>query len=114
MVTKYDASPLIYLIQKEALTLNLTIKDSQGVAVNLSSATLQLTVKEAKLDTTYLITVADASFNKSLASTGKISCPITSTNLDLQGEYWALLKITFSASDIKKGYFRLFIDSSEE
>jgi len=114
MISKYDTSPIMYLIQKESLTLNLTIKDSQGLAVNLSSATLQLTVKEKKTDTTYLITVEDASFNKTLATTGKISCPISSTNLNIQGEYWVLLKVTFSETNIKKGYFRLFIDASEE
>lgn len=114
MSTRYDDAPIIYLMQKEYSTLTLTIKDSQGVVVPLTGATLQLTIKDAKTDTAYDITVLDASFDKTQEANGVISCPLTSTNLDLQGEYWGLLKITFSATNIKKGYFKIFVDSSEE
>jgi len=114
MTTKYDNAPVAYLIQKEYLTLTLCVKDSQGGVVDLSNATLQLTVKTAKTSTDYVITVEDAAFEKAQATKGIVSCPLTNTNLDLQGEYWALFKITFSDTNIKKGYFKLYVDPSEE
>jgi len=114
MATKYDNAPTAYIIQKEYLTLNLHLKNSQGGNVDLTGSTLQLTVKSAKDTTTYTITVEDSSFDKALEANGKVSCPLTSTNLDIQGEYWALLKITFSAANVKKGYFKIFVDPSEE
>lgn len=106
--------PVVTLIQKEYLTLRMVLKTAAGVAVDVSAATLQLTIKEEKDSTDYDITVADASFDKTLGATGIITCPITSTNLDITGEYYGLLKITFSATNIKKAYFRIKVEASEE
>ena len=115
MASKYDNAPTLLLNQKEVVTLSLYIVYSQGSAQDLSSATdLQLTVKSLKTNSTYDITIAFSSFDLTNAATGTITCPLTATNTDLQGEYWALLKITFSATNIKKGYFKIFFDPSEE
>jgi len=115
MALKHDTAPKLLINQKEVITLSLNIVDAQGVVQDLSSATdLQLTVKALKTSSTYDITIAFASFDTTNAATGIITCPLTATNTDLQGEYWALLKITFSATNIKKGYFKIFFDSSEE
>lgn len=106
--------PSVTLIQKESLLISMTIRDSKMETVDVSSATLQLTVKPSKDDTSYSITVEDSDFDKSDGTNGVVTFPLTATDLDLSGEYWGLLKITFSTGYIKKVYFKVNVEASEE
>ena len=114
MEAKDKKLPRINVFQKENMIIRLTLKDATMTAIDVSTATLQLTVKE-KLDSTiYNITVADTSFDKALGAQGIVTFPLTATDLNLSGEYIALLKITFTTGGIKKTCFKLVVEPSEE
>jgi hypothetical protein len=68
--------------QGEAKTLLITVLDADGVAVNLSAATLMMGFKTAKADTSYVIEKDDADFDQTLAASGIVSVDFTETDTD--------------------------------
>jgi len=87
----------ITLKQGEAKTLRITVKDADGVAVDLSAATLTLGVKKAKADAAYAIEKDDADFTKTEAASGIISVDFTEEETDLaEGTYIGELKCSWS------------------
>jgi hypothetical protein len=84
--------------QGESKTINITVKDSLNVAVNLSGATLTLGVKASKNDTSYAITKDDTAFNKDLAASGIVSVPLTATDTNIaEGDYIGELKCSWAS-----------------
>jgi hypothetical protein len=69
--------------QGEAKTITFTVKDADGVAVNLSAATLTLGFKAAKSDVAYLIEKDDGDFTKTQAASGIVSVNLTEADTDL-------------------------------
>ena len=87
------------LKQKEAKTIKFTIKDSNGNAIDCSSATFFFGVKKSKSHATYKIQKNDSDFDKTNASNGIVTVNLNTTDLNLDAEkYYAELKIVFSAS----------------
>lgn len=105
---------LLNLIQKEAKNLKFLVKSTDGQAMNVSGATITFYVKRNKGDTSYITMVADNTIDKTLASTGTIIIPVSTTDLDFYGDAYGLLKIQFSASSIEKYYFNIRVEPSEE
>ena len=87
----------IILKQGEAKTLAITVKDSDGAAVDLSAATLFLGVKKAKADAAYTFSKDDADFDKTQAATGIVSVGLTETETDQDpGTYIGELKCSWT------------------
>ena len=87
--------------QGEAKTITFTVKDADGVVVNLSAATLTLGVKKAKGDTAYSISKADGDFNKALAATGIVTVDFTATNTNLpEATYVGELKCSWTGGAV--------------
>jgi hypothetical protein len=102
---------LITVKQREAKTLRFTCI-SAGAAVDLSTATLAFMVKGSKsdLDASAKISKSDADFGKTLASTGIVTLPLSSIDLNqTPGRYYAELKITFDATNIDKSADMIFV-----
>ena len=70
------------LKQGEAKTVAITVKDGDGVVVDLSAATLFLGVKKSKSDAAYTFSKDDADFDKTQAATGVVSVALTETETD--------------------------------
>lgn len=88
----------ITLKRGEAKIINMTVKDSDGVVVNLSEATLTLGVKALKSDTTYSLSKSDSSFDKTSATSGIVSVAVTSTDTSIsEGDYIGELKCSWSS-----------------
>ncbi len=88
--------------QGEAKTLTLTIKEN-GIAKDVSTATLLLGVKKPKSDTTYAFSKEDAGFNKTQAAQGIVSVFLSDTDLGIApGLYIGELKVSFPDSTIDK------------
>lgn len=89
--------------RKEAKTVRLTIKDANGDPISVSAATLTFGVKRLKSDSSYIIEIADGTFDKTLAASGIVTFPLSATNLDQNPAlYVGELKIHFSGSNIDK------------
>ena len=88
----------------EAKTIRFTVTDADGVAVNLSSATLTFVVKKRKgSDVSADIAKNDGNFNKTQAASGIVDVDISSSNSNLPAaNYIGELKIIFSATNIDK------------
>jgi hypothetical protein len=69
--------------QGEAKTLTFTVKDADGVAVDLSGATLTLGVKRDKSDSSYALTKDDNDFEKTQASLGIVTVDLEEADTDL-------------------------------
>ena len=79
--------------QGEAKTLTLTVTDQNGEAVDLTGATLALTVKAKKTDTEETFAKEDADFNKSQQVEGIVSVFLTATDTNqTPGPYMGELK----------------------
>jgi hypothetical protein len=72
----------IILKQGEAKSFQITVKDADGVAVDLSTATLLLGVKKDKSDAGYTFAKEDAAFDKAQAAQGIVSVDLTDTDTD--------------------------------
>jgi len=87
----------IILKQGEAKTLTITVKDSDGLAVDLSAATLFLGVKKAKSDTAYAFSKDDADFTKTQAAQGIVSVALTESDTDqTKGKYIGELQCSWT------------------
>jgi hypothetical protein len=83
--------------QGEAKTITFTVTDSDGVAVNLSAATLTLGVKATKADTVYSITKADGVFGKAQAALGIVTVALSATDTNLaENTYVGELKCSWA------------------
>jgi hypothetical protein len=99
----------IILKKGEAKTLRFTVKDSAGAPLSMSTATLSFQVKASKAGVA-IISKLDADFDKSQAASGVVTLPLAEANLtQAPGNYWAELKVVFSAADIDKSEDILFV-----
>jgi hypothetical protein len=73
------------LKQGEAKTLILTVRDSTGGPVDLSTATLTLGVKKTKSDTDYALTKTDTDFEMANAALGIVTVDLTESQTNLEG-----------------------------
>lgn len=111
---------MIALVQKEAITLKFTIRDKKTrekiTDGSLLTATCALYIKENKEDdfNDAKITKSDSNFDKSFSSTGIVKVSLSSNDLDIYGNYYGLLKIIFSSTNIQKSYFKVEIEQSPE
>ncbi len=69
--------------QGEAKTVTFTVTGADGMAVNLSAATLLLGVKAAKNDAAYALSKLDAAFDKTQAALGIVSVNLSTTDTNL-------------------------------
>jgi len=90
----------ITIKQKEAKTLTFTIKDEDGDPVSVDTATL--TFQAADADGTKIVDIADEDFDKTLASSGIVTCVLTTTHTAIAGDLTGDLKIYFTATSIDK------------
>jgi len=104
----------INLIQKEAKSLTITVKDKDKAIVDVSVVTANLYCKTELDDTTYEFTVLNAVIDKSQGTSGILIVPLSGDNLDWNGIKYCVLKIEFSASNIDKAIFKLNLTSSVE
>jgi len=87
----------INLKQGEAKTLTITVKDSDGVAVDLSAATLLLGVKKSKADPEYAFSKEDDDFDKEQAASGIVSVNLTAEETDQEaGKYIGELQCSWT------------------
>jgi hypothetical protein len=93
----------IELKRKEAKTLTFTIKDSNGVVIDVSNpTTVEFAVKDSLDAGTTIILKVNADFDKTLASSGIVKVNLSTTNTDNVGNFIGELKITFSGTNIDK------------
>jgi hypothetical protein len=95
---------LLKFKQKEAKTVQFTCT-SNGVAVDLSTATLTFMIKGSKSETDAQARVskADAAFGKGSAASGIVTLALSATDLtQASGKYLGELKAYFSAASIAK------------
>lgn len=92
----------IELKKKEAKTLTFTIKDSNGVVMDVSDPTTVEFVAKDSLGGTAKITKNNAAFDKTNAASGIVKVTLTATDTDYVGPLIGELKISFSATDIDK------------
>ena len=93
------------LKQGEAKTIQFTVTDSSGDAVDVSAATSAFFVKKRKSDTAALISKYSTStdFTVTDATAGVISCVLNATNTDqTPGRYVSELTLAWSATNIDK------------
>jgi hypothetical protein len=87
----------IVLKQGEAKTLTITVKDNEGAAVDLSTATLFLGVKKSRSDAAYTFSKDDVDFDKSQAANGLVSVNLTATDTDQEAaKYLGELKCSWT------------------
>jgi type IV secretory pathway VirB6-like protein len=98
----------VNLVQGEAKTLGFTVRDVTTSLLNLTSATMTFEMK-VSLTSNAMVTVNDASFNKTIASSGYVSVGLTSTNLSSAGGYYGVLTTNFNAGNIDKNVFRITV-----
>lgn len=67
--------------------------------IDVSSATLTMTFKADREQSTADITIADGSFDKTDGATGVITWPFTSTDLATAGTYWGELTAVIDADN---------------
>lgn len=101
----YDS---VTLVQGEAKTLGFTLRDANSSLLNLTSATQTFDMK-VSLTSDAMVTIADESFTKTIASSGFVSCLLSSSNLSSAGGYYGVLKTQFTANNIDKYIFRITI-----
>lgn len=89
------------LKRKEAKTVTFTIKDEDGVVVDVSITTMTFVVKQ-NIRGPALITKNDSDFNKVQSTSGIVSFLLDSTDTDRDGHFLGELKIVFSTSNIDK------------
>lgn len=95
---------LLKFKQKEAKTVQFTCT-SNGVAVDLSTATLTFMIKGSKAETDAQARVSktDANFGKAAAVSGVVTLALSVADLThASGKYLGELKAVFSASSIAK------------
>lgn len=103
----------INLIQKEAKTLKFTLVDADGVAIDVSSATLYFYFK-CNRDATTEYEKVDGDFNKIQSANGIVKLPLDEEELNYIGLYYGLLVTDFSATHRDKYYFLIDLEESEE
>jgi len=87
----------IILKQGEAKSFQITVKDADGVAVDLSAATLLLGVKKDKSDAAYTFSKEDADFEKAQAAQGIVSVALTITDTSCpEGTYFGELRCSWT------------------
>lgn len=96
----------IIVKQGEAKTITFTITDADGVAVDVSAATLSFAMKGDRDDASVLVSKEDGDFGKAQAVSGIVTLPLDSddTNQTIadgltEKEFIGELKIAFSASN---------------
>ena len=89
--------------QGEAKTVTFTVKDSQGIGVDLSGATLLLGVKKDRSEGDYTFAKADQEFDKSQAANGIVSVNLSAEDTDQpEATYIGELKCAWAGPVIKK------------
>lgn len=95
-------SPDVTIKQGEAKTMVFRITNS-GVAQDVSAAVLTFTVKRSKRDTTSVFEKADGDFNKTDASIGVVSVPLSATDTNqTPGGYTGELRTVFAVDNVDK------------
>lgn len=100
----------IKLKRGEAKRIKFTIIDQDDNIVHCFSTTCSFTVKCKKGDTTKIIEILDADFDKTSAESGILYITLTSTHTDIESKiYISELKINFGGNSIEKSYDINFI-----
>jgi len=87
--------------QKEAKTVQFTVTNSSGAAVDLTGASLKFYVEDST--ETLIIQKEDIDFDKTGEASGIVTVPLSATDLDqTEDSYKGELGITFSGSNIDK------------
>ena len=83
----------------EGKVITLTFTDDDGDAVDVSEATMTFVLKQS-FTSTALVTVEDASFDKTDAGDGVVTFPLSTTNTtQTAGLYLAQVKAAWSATN---------------
>ena len=96
-------------VQGEAKTIKFTLVDSDGVAVNVSAATVVLSVRRLTSSTSELFNKADGDFDKTSGASGILRVDLSATDLDFSGTAEAILKVTIAATSIDKNVFTMVV-----
>jgi hypothetical protein len=103
------------LVQKEAKTVQFTVKDADGEVVNVSGAWCSFYGKRTLGTSTYLFEKNDSSFNKSNGANGILTVALDKDDLNWYGDAYAIVKIILtSGSDEDKHVFKLHLTQSVE
>ena len=105
---------VIDVVQKEAFTLKFTIKDANGDTVDVSSAECSFFVKESLGDDSYAFSKDDDDFNKASGASGILRLPLTRSDFNRNGEYYAEVLVIISSGNAQKTQFILDIEQSVE
>jgi hypothetical protein len=89
--------------QGEAKTVTFTVKDSLGIGVDLSGATLLLGVKKDKSEEEYTFSKDDQEFDKSQAANGIVSVNLSDEDTNQpEATYIGELRFAWTGPVIKK------------
>lgn len=89
--------------QGEAKMISFTVKDAQGIGVDLSGAALLLGVKKDKSDEDYTFAKTDEEFDKSQAASGIVSVELSAADTDQpEATYIGELRCAWDGPVIKK------------
>jgi hypothetical protein len=93
----------LVLKQGEAKRIKFTVKDGDGLVVDISATTLRFAVKKNRTDTAFVINIADADFDKTSAVVGIVYVDVSAAETAaMEGDYIGELKTTFTATNIDK------------
>lgn len=100
----------IVVKQGESRTISVTLKSSTGTAVNLTSASMWLGVKQSPDDADYLIYKDSQYFDYTGAASGQVSVTLGSNDtLRDAGRYWLEIKAAMSDGTIIKSVADYFL-----
>ena len=103
------------VVQGEANTLTMTVTDADGSAIDVSGATIEMWVKR-ELDQSssgYLVTKGTDDFTVNVGSASNVVSVVVDITWP-EPTVYAIVKFTISATNIKKGVFKLKLVQSPE
>jgi len=96
-----DLPTLVFKEGEARSGVQFTIKQG-GSAIDLSTATLAMSIREKVTDTSTIFDKSDSDFDKTDAADGIVTVNFSAANLATPGTYVADIKVRFSATDIRK------------
>ena len=102
----------INLKQKEVKTVTFTYNSSVAGS-SIDDATLTYEIKQNIDDAASLVTKENADFDKTESASQIVTCVLTSSDLDMNGDYVSELKTVFTVTNVDKSpTFSVHIDKA--
>lgn len=107
-----DLPTLVFKEGEARSGVQFTIKQD-GSAINLSTATLTMSVRNKVTDASTIFDKSDSDFDKTDAADGIVTVNFSAADLASPGTYVADIKIAFSVTDIRKTeQYRFIIENA--